>query len=366
LLVKVAAGLEQAHDVPEAAKLMLNDALEESLGTFQADRHPYQTKLVDLIQGTLSSVEQRLQATLASAREEVTRLDETKVTAAATVQQSETKLEEQKSEVCKGKYALADIATAFKAARETVTDVKLGQEDAERDLKKKAGDRDQLDSALTDYFRPLLAEGSTSGDTMGEEKVDNLVRILKRFSFDESMMSALPTALLKEPGSRGPFDTMVLTQLEAEVGKRIAAFDAALADAEPAKKERAASLEKAEADFAEVKAKQLASAKEFKEARAEEERRQEAVQVAKKDATDAGKEARRAKLEADKCQRALTAFQEGPQAAFLQLRDRTAPAPAPAPEPEPAVEEEEVAAEEVSAEEMEVAEQDAVEVAEEE
>merc|ERR1719436_249349 len=138
------------------------------------------------------------------------------------------------------------------------------------------------------------------------------------------MMSALPTALLKQPGTRGPFDTMVLSQLEAEVGKRIAAIDTALAAAGPAKAERAAELERAEANLAEAKGKQLDSAKAFQEARTEEERCREAVQEAKKAVSEANKEARALQTQTGRCQTALDRFRQGPQAAFLQLRDRSA------------------------------------------
>lgn len=47
---------------------------------------------------------------------------------------------------------------------------------------------------------------------MAEGEVDGVVQAftstVQMFDFDESMMTALPTALRKLPADRGPFDTM--------------------------------------------------------------------------------------------------------------------------------------------------------------
>mmetsp|Transcript_126076 Transcript_126076/g.315038 ORF Transcript_126076/g.315038 Transcript_126076/m.315038 type:complete len:421 (-) Transcript_126076:253-1515(-) len=327
LLVSVSAGLALSKELPDTAKSMLGDMLDFALTLYKEDRHQYQQNIVELVESTLGDVEKGLETSLEEAQNGIKQSEDKKESCTSIVQDNEAKLVDQSAVVQKRKHELADAARAFRATRESVNDIKISQDLAEQDLKKAQCDKEKLEAALADYFQPLLAAGASAGDETGQEKVDCLTLILKKFNMDEAMMTAVPMALLKEPGVRGPFDTMVISQLEAEVNNRIVAYDTTLKEAEPAKAERAARLEEASGAFEEAKKAQLACAEAFWEASKGEESRQSSLLEAKQSVSEAGKEARRFQKDAEKAERALSNFRNGPQAAFLQLRDRTAPPP---------------------------------------
>jgi chromosome segregation ATPase len=328
-VAKVSAGLDLAQDLPEAARNMLSEMLDFSLATFKEDRHRYQASMVEVVEKTLGEVTSALEVSLKTAQSGINENEARKEACTSSVEELETKAAEQRGEVGKMKYELADVARAFKAARQAVDEAETGQEMAERELKKAIADKDQLEDVLANHLRPLLLGGGAAGDATVQEKVGSLTSTLKKFGLDESMMSALPTALLKEPSARGPFDTMVLTQVDKDVSKRIAAYDATLKEAEPARAERVAKLERAEAELARAKTAQLESARAFQEARQVEEKLVIDVGSAKQSVTEVGKDMRRLQKEAEKAARALESFHNGPWSAFCQLRDRTAPPPPP-------------------------------------
>jgi len=327
LLTQVAAGLELAADLPQSAKEMINDMLVHACSTWKAERHEFQASVVSFTETTLTGVERGLQEALEAAQQAAAHLDETKDARANAVQGAEKALEEQRADVSKAKHSLADAARAFRAAREAIAQASAAQETVERDLTKAAADKDELEVAMADLFRPLLAEGGAAGEGKGQEKADSLMQFLTKVSFDEAMLSALPSALVKEPSTRGSFEMVVLSQLESDVAKRVAELDASLKEAQPTRAQRAEDLEKAQASLEEAKQAQLDGAGTLQAATAEEQRRQAALQEAKQAVAEAGKEAKRLGRDVERSQRALDSFVGGPLVAFLQLRDRSAPAP---------------------------------------
>merc|ERR1719499_1784647 len=118
-----------------------------------------------------------------------------------------------------------------------------------------------------EFVKPL-AEGALPEEE-AKEKAHSLVTVLKKFDFDQSMMTALPTSLTKEPANRGAFDLMVVTQLDEEVSKRVVLLDTMLKEAEPAKAARAEALSAAEAALEAAAEKQKDCAQSFDELRKE-------------------------------------------------------------------------------------------------
>jgi len=328
LLTKVAAGLELAADLPQSAKEMVMAMLVKACGTYKEERHEFQASVVSFTETTLAGVERELKEALEAAQQAAAHLDETKDARANAVHEAETVLEEQRADVSKAKHSLADAARAFRSAREAIAQASAAQETVEHDLTKAVAVKDELEVAMADLFKPLLAEGGAAGEGKGQEKADSLMQVLTKFSFDEAMLSALPSALVKEPSARGSFEMVVLSQLDNDVARRVAELDATLKEAQPTRAQRAEDLEKAQSSFEEAKQVQLDGAGTLQAATAEEQRRQAALQEAKQAVAEAGKEAKRLGRDVERSQRALDAFVGGPLAAFLQLRDRSAPTPA--------------------------------------
>ncbi|CAL1128944.1 unnamed protein product [Cladocopium goreaui] len=63
-----------------------------------------------------------------------------------------------------------------------------------------------------------------------------------RLDFDTALLTSLPSALQKDPASRGTFDNVVVTNVEDELQKRLAKLKETLAEAAPAREERASKV----------------------------------------------------------------------------------------------------------------------------
>merc|ERR1719324_626012 len=75
------------------------------------------------------------------------------------------------------------------------------------------------------------------------------MKVMKRFSFDAAMMTALQTALSKMPASRGPFDACVVTQFDEAVRERIRSFEEILSAGQATKQSLEKSVAEAEQRF---------------------------------------------------------------------------------------------------------------------
>merc|ERR1719343_704729 len=97
--------------------------------------------------------------------------------------------------------------------------------------------------------------------------VSRLKTTLNKFVLVESLMTALPNALSKQPSARGAFDVMVVSQLNEEMGKLIASLDTTISQGESVNQERSAALSVAEAALEESKRGQLVAAQAFRDAK---------------------------------------------------------------------------------------------------
>lgn len=81
----------------------------------------------------------------------------------------------------------------------------------------------------------------------------NCLPILDSLGLDDSLITALPSACVKPPAERGPFDTMVVTQLETSFSNKVASLTSALVEEEAAHQARVAALEAASTHLTESK-----------------------------------------------------------------------------------------------------------------
>jgi len=172
-----------------------------------------------------------------------------------------------------------------------------------------------LEKAVTDSIKPLLEAGVESL----EGGLGPLIKLLTAHGFNESMLTALPGAVTKAPDQRGPFDTLVVQDLNEEVTKRLESLKATVAGGSHAKAERAAAVSKAAATLKETRDKLIAAAKVFEAAQAEEtvvDEALEAIETAVSEARANGKNASKALA---KAKGNLTKFQNGPKLAYTDL-----------------------------------------------
>eukprot|EP00438_Fugacium_kawagutii_P010537 Skav214534 [mRNA] locus=scaffold410:425821:445329:+ [translate_table: standard] len=127
------------------------------------------------------------------------------------------------------KLAKADTE---KAAREALKvaekEQKVGDAESVKDETKKG----KLENTINSVFVPCK-------DGALEKGISELQKLGKELGFDTALLTSLPSALQKDPASRGTFDNVVVTNVEDELQKRLAKLKEILAEAAPAREERA-------------------------------------------------------------------------------------------------------------------------------
>eukprot|EP00928_Gymnodinium_smaydae_P084839 TRINITY_DN6810_c0_g2_i1.p1 TRINITY_DN6810_c0_g2~~TRINITY_DN6810_c0_g2_i1.p1 ORF type:complete len:455 (-),score=142.53 TRINITY_DN6810_c0_g2_i1:169-1533(-) len=327
LIAEALAGAE----LDKGVKDMLKDCVKPSLCTYKADRHAYQSAVVDMLGETLDGIEQAL----TKQRDE----------AQSILDGSEEERTARQNRKTEAEESLSTKQSALTAAGEAATAAANAQKESAGSLKQaidtqKAGDAEQqqagtrretLEKASTELFLPCKEAAGNLADAK------KLCATAKQFSCDGALVESLPLALTKEPAARGSFDGLAVEQFAQWLEKTLSDLSAAIANGDAAAAERAAAVEaatnaKAEADKAATDAKAaLAEAMTaLKEAKV--------VLKTAKSAVDSFEADRKRMTEAlDKAKAKLLQFQEGALAAFRDLRESAPPPPVvePAPEVEP-------------------------------
>merc|ERR1719453_3034193 len=104
------------------------------------------------------------------------------------------------------------------------------------ELNAAADNKAKLESAMNDVYTPLKLGASDKATT--KKYLASLASIAKAFKMDNSLVSALPSALNKPAESRSSFDAVILQQLETDISNKLDGFQALILEGTPAKEAR--------------------------------------------------------------------------------------------------------------------------------
>jgi hypothetical protein len=301
---------------------MIEIILPLSLGEYSDQRHRFQQQVVGGIEQLLGEVEAALNKEVAdqrTARDAAAAEIPVRDQEAADAQE---KLNAKVAEVHRLKVELADVATAFRVARSALAEA----EEAKVLDGQKARDAEKKKTDMVHAMELLTALKTTAPEECKKSNSE-LMSLLKKYKFEESMMIALPAALGKAPDARGQFDLMAINQLEGEINKLIAEQDAILAAAAPGQAACEAAIKQANDKLVAARGKQREAAKAFDTASKEQtacETAAAAAQKAVKDRTNLSKKLEKAVHNAE-CEVEL--YEQGARDAFKQLKERVTPPP---------------------------------------
>jgi len=329
-----------ASDLPQMARGMLADLAVVSLAIATETRDKYQSKIVEMTEGVLLSIEVSMQTKV----EDLEGLISEDAKAKEALDQKSIakgdEIERKHGEVLTKKQQLAEFARSFKSARAAAEAAQLKTLTIEADASAKAKERDMLCGLRTSLEGPLEEGG-----------VDAVVQKLKALCISDSMMVALPAALAKAASERGSFDAMVLTSVQGELDARIAAADEVIRNVEPSKAVASEALCKAEAALKEANAQQVGGAAAYQKVHAEEEELGREADELKSALRKARETSKKHTGMNSKAKSTLDAFLKGPKQAFEELRDKAEEAaePVEAEQPAPEAESTELIVEQVAA-----------------
>eukprot|EP00930_Biecheleria_cincta_P100892 TRINITY_DN9251_c0_g2_i1.p1 TRINITY_DN9251_c0_g2~~TRINITY_DN9251_c0_g2_i1.p1 ORF type:complete len:394 (+),score=129.62 TRINITY_DN9251_c0_g2_i1:60-1241(+) len=329
----VSEGLFRSSETPTPVLNMLSSMAEGALRTCKDERHKYQESVVDMVAGILSGVEVEAKSSIEQIKEKIEGMGETRLQREATAQSADADVASKRASTQEHKHALAADAEAFKAAKEGLSAAQAAFKATCKELDAQIKAKERLQAILADFVNPL-AEGTAEAGS-AQRLATSLMASLSKLGLDESMMSAIPEAIVKEPSARGAFDTSVVSGLKEELDRRIITGDKDIAAKEPAKAEANAKVLDAQGEFEKAKEKQHKGATAYTEARDAQKAAEDALKVANKALADVDPEVEALQKELTSAEKDLEDFCNGPKHSFEVLRDRVLP-PSPAPEPQEA------------------------------
>lgn len=320
---QVQEGLESSK-VPPAVTRMLSGMVRSALITSKDKRHKYQASVVQMVTDTIQGVGEDFEQAIADQKSKIANSETERAEREAAVKGAKEDFDAKKLLTQEKKYALAADAQAFKAAKEGVSKAQAAMREADKDLLDREKAKENLESIVTDLVTPLV-QGAVTGDD-ARRSAENLLASLKKLALlDESLLTAIPEAITKEPAMRGAFDTSVVSGLQEELERRRAAVAQELAASTPQKEQRKGELSQAEAAFEDAKAKQHVGAEAYTEARSAQSTAEASVKQAQKALSQLDPQVKALQKDLKKLEAELADFYAGPRSALAELSERIEP-----------------------------------------
>eukprot|EP00438_Fugacium_kawagutii_P034525 Skav213815 [mRNA] locus=scaffold1987:484565:485716:- [translate_table: standard] len=319
-------------NVPQSARAMLIASLLEGICVPASERHSFQSSLVEMVEQTLQGVLAKLKTKVEDATAEVSRIEEAKAGLQGEVQAAEESLAKATDDEKKSKEDLAEATRGVLAAKtQKAEQEKLRiQGDAAHEAAK--AEKAAIETALAEEFR-LLSSGTAQGDEAKNE-YKKLEKLAASSGMEDSLLTALPTSILKPPAERGSFDAMVVAQLQEGLLKRSGALQVQIQQGEPAAAERLARVEQACKDLEAARVHQEKMAEIYMTKQGALKASQDAKEEAESKVKDAEPRLLAAKKSLEDAALELENYQVFNWGCFEQLRDHAPKPAAPAPKVE--------------------------------
>lgn len=230
----VVAALSHSDALPLGLRSLLKVVLPIALNANKADRHAYETEVVDQAEKALAAVEaalvQQHGEALAKQNEMIAPQESAKRSAAkaaaeAHLEATKEALEARKAAKKAGEKAVQEAEHALKAAQ---AEAKHADKELQRFLDKKAA----LSDALATEFA-LLKEGSSAA-AAGKTALKKVLALAKSFA-STTMLQTFPLACKKLGASRTEFESSVFNSMQGLIEREIAATTEKVGEFEPPK-----------------------------------------------------------------------------------------------------------------------------------
>ncbi|CAE8649213.1 unnamed protein product [Polarella glacialis] len=330
----VAASLKTAEGYPSHVLAMLGDNVQHCLGVVKEERHSFQEQVIAMVGEVLGSVQNGIDGKIQAAETKVGEADSEKANRAAAAEGAAALVETRTASSEAATTELALAAGELKAALEALKVAEQEQKTGDAELVAAGAKKERYEAATVTFSQ--IKEGTMEAKAAAKALAD-LGKLGKDLAFDTALLTSLPAALSKEPAARGNFDQLVITQIESELQKHVAAVTGILEAGAPEREVRAAKVTAAKsvADVAAVR--ETACKDALKDAQAAQKEAEKTQTAAIKAVKLFGSEMKQVATDLQEAKDSLQEFQSGPMAAFQDLLARSS-APPPAP-PAPPVEE---------------------------
>mmetsp|Transcript_24112 Transcript_24112/g.55681 ORF Transcript_24112/g.55681 Transcript_24112/m.55681 type:complete len:371 (+) Transcript_24112:99-1211(+) len=200
-------------------KAMLLAMLPHSLGVPAVARAEHQQRVANMIASVVQEEKSRLEAAAKEEEGKVGELENSKEQLEETSRSFEELVKDAVETADRKQAALAEATASFAKAKEGF-DTVMGEQKTHADAAAQAKEmKVALEVACSTHFKALSdGDWSTAG---AKTHLDALMPLLKTLNFEDTLVSALPGACMRDPASRGGFDTAVLDQLKAQIETKV-------------------------------------------------------------------------------------------------------------------------------------------------
>ena len=228
------------------------------------ERHEAQESYVGMLSEVFEGIMAKLQDDVKFASAEVARVEGSKSGLESKVMESEAALQAAETRAAECKVMLADSTKTVLACKAALGDKERLQKEGDAAFEAAKAEKAALEEALSQDFR-LLRDGEVEGEVAGThyKKLEGLV---SNIGLETSLMTALPTCMIKKPADRGSFDAMVVAQLQDKLSTRISDLAEIIQSGQPSAAARQEAVDTARQDLDAAKQAQQEAAEGLKAA----------------------------------------------------------------------------------------------------
>jgi len=317
----VADAVRESDELPENVVEMLAEMAPYSLSVLAKDRHPAQVKTVEMLEEAIMGIETKLKVAVAEAQVKVDSADVEKNTRGTAVTTAETHLKDCEEKCIKARETCDMDEAALKTARADAATATSAEAKTLEDLAEKEESKVTL-AAAAEAFKAALGDKLT-----GKAYAPIGSALAEICSKEASFVHALQETLKRESESRGSFDKLVIDQASAAFVEVAAQLQESLLVSEATKAEAAAVTEAAKVAVAAAAERSAASSTALGTAVGNARDAEEILKTNKEAVEAFSEEVQEAGANLDHAKGQLAIFQDGPLAAFMELKVLAAPAP---------------------------------------
>jgi len=322
----VSKALLQSRDFPAHVLEMLSTSLPGCLGMPKERRHPFQEEIAGMVGEVLDKAEAELLAGVGAAEAKLGEARAQKDAREGDERAAAEDFSAKEEALAAAQGAADDAGRVLSEARAALASAEAGRAAGDAERGAAAGRKARLSSVLSEAFLPIK-EGSAE-PAAAKEGLAAVLAVGSDFSFDATLLKALPSAAQKAFGDRGTFDGLVMDQIEAEFKKHSDAMNELVASAEPAKLEQDAKVGDANGEVVEAKARDDECAAALGAAKTAQKESLASKRAAARAVRESGPEVKQAGAEMEQARSRLEEFRAGPLAAFRELCDASEAEPA--------------------------------------
>lgn len=312
-------------ELPESCRLMLKAIIPDSFGIASDQRHAIQAKAVESVGQVLDGIKAQMEAAIAEEVAKVEGADNAKAELEAKVTEAKERLTQISEDVVAKKAISTEVSRNVVEKRTTLAAAKEAQQNGDVLIAKAKTDKEAFEGAIKDHVEPLLNSEIDGAAATGHYKA--LQPFIAKLTVEESLISPLPGICSKASADRGPFDTMVLKQLEKSILDQFAQLETTIAQETPAAADRDAAVTAAQEAHNVAVKEQHQAVTEWNTAQAAQKEAEAVVQAAEVNVLNNEPEYKKVTAVRDEKIQALKAFETWNYECYQVCRDKVTPVP---------------------------------------